>query len=291
MGGDGDGTRAEQPQLNQQRRARRQHRSYPTGPRLRNPLSNKQTRPLIHPTTEENIFPASSLFHSTRFHPQPKGQTKPHWGCHHHPKGCTPRAPSQYPQRGWCRWMVGCRCCLTLTVPLWLSYRRMGASRGCCGDGQSRMGAVEAGICSGFLGTAKTCSCCSSGAACWDGMGRDEAGQQREDSLHSCREEPGQNEPQQKDRKSLPEGGKKSLGWHRCCLMPDGCWGSGKGLPAAALLGFAPQQVPVGDTGLEVALRNKWQKTRACLPANSIHLLGPLVFPKQPHHVLKSMCF
>lgn len=91
--------------------------------------------------------------------------------------------------------------------------------------------------------------------------------------------------------KSLPEGGKKSLGWHRCCLMPDGCWGSGKGLPAAALLGFAPQQVPVGDTGLEVALRNKWQKTRACLPANSIHLLGPLVFPKQPHHVLKSMCF
>lgn len=92
-------------------------------------------------------------------------------------------------------------------------------------------------------------------------MGRDETGQQCEDSLHSCREEPGQNEPQQKDRKSLPEGGKKSLGWHRCCLMPDGCWGSGKGLPAAALLGFAPQQVPVGDTGLEVALRNKRQKT------------------------------
>ena len=63
------GGRAEQPRLSQRHRAWQQHRSHPVGPSPSpiNPLLNKQARPLIQPIAEENIFPASSLFHSTGY--------------------------------------------------------------------------------------------------------------------------------------------------------------------------------------------------------------------------------
>jgi len=55
--------------------------------------------------------------------------------------------------------------------------------------------------------------------------------------------------------------GREAWGWWRRCPTPGGCWGRGKGSPAAALPGFAPQQVMAADTGLELVLGNKRQKT------------------------------
>ena len=88
----------------------------------------------------------------------------------------------------------------------------------------------------------------------WDGTGQDGMG------LTSLQRRARQNEPQQKDRKSLPEGGKKSVGLPQ--MLPDAgrLLGQREGLASAVLMGFAAQLM-VGDTGLELILRNKWQKT------------------------------